>query len=411
MERDLEEMVRDNPSSRLFAPLADSYRKTGRLEQAVHTLLKGLTFHPSYISARVLLARCYGDLGEWSKAREEWRKILELDPGNLVALRGAAEASLRLGMIEDARIWYGAYLDEIPDDPEVRERLRVIEEDIGKREVREGPKKGSKASAAEAIRVGEIERGESTKPQGPSESSESLASVDRSSVEEEYEGEESVETMTLAEVYAQQGFFERAIEIYRKILALDPSNDRIRERIGELEGKLGQIPNADSASAVIEAEYRLKPDFLRQRIEEGGGRDGEKPGVSIESPHRIDINLVNPSELEQIPGVGPVIAQKIVLERERNGPFTCLEDLERVPNLGEKTIERMKPYLIFSPDTIRDDRRPSMPEEESHRPAGDAPAAERFHADDTGERAGMPDEGEADSELEEFRRWLKNLRK
>jgi competence protein ComEA len=56
----------------------------------------------------------------------------------------------------------------------------------------------------------------------------------------------------------------------------------------------------------------------------------------------IDINRATASELENLPGVGPATAQKIIDDREKNGPFSTPEDLMRVPGIGAKKFEAMK---------------------------------------------------------------------
>jgi competence ComEA-like helix-hairpin-helix protein len=53
----------------------------------------------------------------------------------------------------------------------------------------------------------------------------------------------------------------------------------------------------------------------------------------------IDLNTASASELEKLPGVGPKTAAKIVAEREANGPFASLQDVEkRVKGIGPKSI-------------------------------------------------------------------------
>jgi competence protein ComEA len=56
----------------------------------------------------------------------------------------------------------------------------------------------------------------------------------------------------------------------------------------------------------------------------------------------ININTATAVELEELPGVGPATAAKIVDDRETNGPFSTPEDLMRVPGIGPKTFESMK---------------------------------------------------------------------
>lgn len=61
----------------------------------------------------------------------------------------------------------------------------------------------------------------------------------------------------------------------------------------------------------------------------------------------ININKAGPGELELIPGIGPVLASRIVEDRNRNGPFATFEDLLRVPGIGERTLERMIPHITL----------------------------------------------------------------
>ncbi len=59
----------------------------------------------------------------------------------------------------------------------------------------------------------------------------------------------------------------------------------------------------------------------------------------------VDINTANEDALVAIPGIGPALAKRIVEFRQQNGPFTRVEDLLKVKGIGEKTLEKMKPYL------------------------------------------------------------------
>ncbi|MEJ2077883.1 MAG: helix-hairpin-helix domain-containing protein [Acidobacteriota bacterium] len=50
----------------------------------------------------------------------------------------------------------------------------------------------------------------------------------------------------------------------------------------------------------------------------------------------IDINAASVQELDELPGIGPAIAARIVEYREKNGPFSKIEDLMEVRGIGEK---------------------------------------------------------------------------
>ncbi len=56
----------------------------------------------------------------------------------------------------------------------------------------------------------------------------------------------------------------------------------------------------------------------------------------------IDLNTATASELETLPGVGPVLAARIVAFREDHGPFATVEDLLDVPGIGEAKLAQMR---------------------------------------------------------------------
>jgi len=61
---------------------------------------------------------------------------------------------------------------------------------------------------------------------------------------------------------------------------------------------------------------------------------------------QIDINAADWPEFALLPGVGEVLAKRIVEDREEKGPFRDWNDLRRVRGIGPKTFENIKPYLL-----------------------------------------------------------------
>jgi competence protein ComEA len=57
---------------------------------------------------------------------------------------------------------------------------------------------------------------------------------------------------------------------------------------------------------------------------------------------KININSAGLSELDKIPGVGPVTAQKIIDYREKYGAFNSIEDLKKIGGMGDKTIDKFR---------------------------------------------------------------------
>jgi competence protein ComEA len=60
----------------------------------------------------------------------------------------------------------------------------------------------------------------------------------------------------------------------------------------------------------------------------------------------VAINRATASELETLPGVGPVLAARIVAHREKNGPFTEVEDLLQVSGIGESKLAAFRDLIV-----------------------------------------------------------------
>ena len=95
--RDLKKRLEKEPGSRFFVPLAEEYRKAGRLSDALTTLEEGLVSHPSYVAARVALARAYLEVGRTEESMTAFSKALAEDPSNLVAAKALGDLHLSRG--------------------------------------------------------------------------------------------------------------------------------------------------------------------------------------------------------------------------------------------------------------------------------------------------------------------------
>ena len=61
---------------------------------------------------------------------------------------------------------------------------------------------------------------------------------------------------------------------------------------------------------------------------------------------KVNINTADADELETLPGIGPVLAQRIIDWRTANGPFTCPEDLLQVSGIGQTTLDGLRDRII-----------------------------------------------------------------
>ncbi|HEX7085161.1 MAG TPA: tetratricopeptide repeat protein [Vicinamibacterales bacterium] len=124
---DLQRRVRQDPASLAFAPLAEEYRRAGRLDDAIRTCRAGLAVHPGYVSARATLGRALLDQGDLDEAFTELTAVLESAPEHLGALRGVADILHRRGELESALGKYRLALALARDDHELAARVAEIE--------------------------------------------------------------------------------------------------------------------------------------------------------------------------------------------------------------------------------------------------------------------------------------------
>lgn len=88
-----------------------------------------------------------------------------------------------------------------------------------------------------------------------------------------------------------------------------------------------------------------------ERIEvpqRGTGPSDGPTGTSsaFDGDGRLDLNRASAQELESLPGIGPVLAQRIVDHREAHGPFPGTGALRDVPGIGERSFQRLVELIV-----------------------------------------------------------------
>ncbi len=81
--------------------------------------------------------------------------------------------------------------------------------------------------------------------------------------------------------------------------------------------------------------------------------DPSRSGPAAELPARAtadaanvtELNQATVAELDRLPGIGPVLARRIVEHRERHGPFRSPDELLGVPGIGSRLLEKMRPHV------------------------------------------------------------------
>jgi len=124
--RRFEEQFRRQPESLVFARLADAYRKAGDPHRALAVLEEGIRRHMDYLSAHIVRARTYRDLGRFEDARSAFGRVIEIDAENLVAIQGLAEVAREADDTAAEIAWLERLALADPQNPEPGARLEQL---------------------------------------------------------------------------------------------------------------------------------------------------------------------------------------------------------------------------------------------------------------------------------------------
>lgn len=119
-----------NPRSRVFAPLAETYRKLGMTDKAMEILAQGIRFHPTYVMGYLGLAFCYYDLKQFNLAYNTLRPLVESNRDNIRLQKLFADVCLELNYKDEALDTYKYLLFINPRDREVALRVATLEKAI-----------------------------------------------------------------------------------------------------------------------------------------------------------------------------------------------------------------------------------------------------------------------------------------
>jgi hypothetical protein len=119
---ELKKRYDENPR-RFFAPLANEYRKSGDLGQAIGLCETHLHNQQGTLNGYVVYGQALFDAGRLDESRTTFESALELDPENLIALRHLGDIARTSGDSAQARAWYTRVLDA---DPRNHEMLALL---------------------------------------------------------------------------------------------------------------------------------------------------------------------------------------------------------------------------------------------------------------------------------------------
>jgi len=290
----LEALYSANPEGRIFAHLADAYRRAGDLVRAREVVEEGLRHHPDYASAHVVLGRISLEEGEIAAAEETFHRVLGLDPENRIALRLLADLARMEGDREAAVRFYEELLLVNPTDQEARGLLDEVRaqgpvggELVGEELVEEDD--GAPQSEDQLPKEGEVTMVDAEDHPKPVENEEVLPS--------EEEGDDEfiptiiddgydlglVVTETMGDLYAQQGLTERAAEVYQELLRDRPDDVGLRAKLERLYTTPEPLPIAEDSPVAEDTTLAPMPEDEGDEEDTNDGV-GEVDTIEVSTP-------------------------------------------------------------------------------------------------------------------------------
>jgi tetratricopeptide (TPR) repeat protein len=253
-----EDILAKDANSYCFAPLSELYRKLGLLDDAIGVAQRGTDVHPEYVGGYMALGRAYFEKGVREKSKEALERVAKATPENLLAQKLLFQIYNDEGNTSAAERALQLLVSFNPEDVESRLMLESIRKSVAStEEFVSTPTMADEISGeAKTVPLPEEELAPVTTRLPVSgidadadfteiiDSEETFLSLD--DIDEEGENKapsgsfrpSPLPTLTLAELYASQGFQRQALNVYEDLLREDPENVRLLERVDSLRRSL-----------------------------------------------------------------------------------------------------------------------------------------------------------------------------
>ena len=127
-----------------------------------------------------------------------------------------------------------------------------------------------------------------------------------------------------------------------------PPGSRVADAIQAAGGADAGVDVAtlNLARKVVDGELILVGVTAPPGADPAGGAAGQPAAGGALAGARVNLNTATLAELDSLPGVGPVLAQRILDAREAQGGFTSVSDLRKVDGIGDSRYEQLKDLVV-----------------------------------------------------------------
>ena len=109
-----------------------------------------------------------------------------------------------------------------------------------------------------------------------------------------------------------------------------------------------QAPVESNHSPIVSGPLITPSPPLARPSQSRSGRLSRPPATMV----MLDLNRATEQDFERLPGIGPVLARRIVQYRQVQGTFQDIEELRQVKGIGKKTFERIRAHVTVTPPAI-----------------------------------------------------------
>lgn len=229
--KNLEEQLSNAPDSFCFAGLSAVYLKAGLIDDALHVAREGLAKHPNYLAGHRAFALACHAKGLNDEALTALQRIVVALPEDIPSQKLLGRILVEAGEQDSAIQVYRIAQEFAPEDMECRLQLEALELSAGTADSTFVSDEGEDEIIEDLEILEEIELIEDDQPESEFQNPEAPPELDTLYGQQF----DPLSTSTLAELYVGQGYISKALDIYRSILAKNPDNDTIAERVAELE--------------------------------------------------------------------------------------------------------------------------------------------------------------------------------